>query len=555
MAHQLAIRGGTLIDGTGSVRRRADIGIDGGRIVEIGETVRGADELDASGALVTPGFIDLHTHYDAQVLWDPFLTSSSLQGVTSVASGSCGFSLAPCPAEMRDLMMRTFEFVEGMDRATLAEGIQWGWETFPEYLEQVASTGTAINYGAYVGHTAVRLAVMGEQGYEREATRAEIEAMRLVVRDAVLAGALGFSTDRSPYHRGDRGRRVPSALGSEHEVLTLMGAVGEVGHGVCMAIVDPIDFEWVFDAQASIGRPLNWCQLMTWPENSRWLPSTSRQLERQRLATGMGMPIYGQATCKPVTQQITFSNPIPLYPAPAFGETAALGSEGRKQRYRDQQWRQRARADLVAYNDPDWTKWIVAETQNHPALVGRTIAELAKQDGKAALDAALDLALEDDLQTRFTVISANDNFEELASILTSDGCILGLSDAGAHCDQMCDANMQTDFLANWVRDKALMPLEAGIRKVTGEPASVLELHDRGTVEVGQAADIAVWDLEALDPGPMRRVDDFPAGGSRLVADRPDGFWHVLVNGTPIRRDTVSLLGDLSSLPGQVLRSC
>jgi N-acyl-D-amino-acid deacylase len=324
---------------------------------------------------------------------------------------------------------------------------------------------------------------------------------------------------------------------------------------VCMAIVDPIDFEWVFDAQASIGRPLNWCQLMTWPENSRWLPSTSRQLERQRLATGMGMPIYGQATCKPVTQQITFSNPIPLYPAPAFGETAALGSEGRKLRYRDQQWRQRARADLVAYNDPDWTKWIVAETQNHPALVGSTIAELAKQDGKAALDAALDLALEDDLQTRFTVISANDNLEELASILTSDGCILGLSDAGAHCDQMCDANMQTDFLANWVRDKALMPLEAGIRKVTGEPASVLELHDRGTVEVGQAADIAVWDLEALDPGPMRRVDDFPAGGSRLVADRPDGFWHVLVNGTPIRRDTVSLLGDLSSLPGQVLRSC
>jgi N-acyl-D-amino-acid deacylase len=555
VAREVAIRGGTVVDGTGTKGRRADIGIDGGVIVEIGTTVRGVDELDASGALVTPGFVDLHTHYDAQVLWDPFLTSSSLQGVTSVASGSCGFSLAPCPESGRSLMLRTMEFVEGMDRDTLGQGIGWGWETFPEYLDHVEGRGTVINYGAYVGHTAVRLAVMGDDGYEREATQAETSEMRRVVLEAVLAGALGFSTDRSPYHRGDGGRRVPSAVGSQDEVEALMGAVGEAGHGVCMAIVDPIDFEWVFDVQASIGRPLNWCQLMTWPENSRWLPSTKAQLARQRLATSIGAPIYGQATCKPVTQQITLANPIPLYPAPAFGETADLNGEDRAARYRNEDWRQRANADLVAYNDPDWSKWIVAETETHQRLVGRTVAELAEQEGKRPLDAALDLALADQLQTRFTVISANDNFDELTSILTADGCILGLSDAGAHCDQMCDANMQTDFLANWVRDRELMPLEAGVRKVTSEPAEVLELRDRGSLQIGHAADIAVWDLDTLDPGPMRRVNDFPGGGSRLVADRPAGFWHVLVNGVPIRRDTLSLLGELPSLPGQVLRSC
>jgi N-acyl-D-amino-acid deacylase len=554
MVHEIAIRGGTLVDGTGANRRRADVGIDGGRIVEIDDTVRARDELDASGALVTPGFIDLHTHYDAQVLWDPLITPSSLQGVTSVASGSCGFSLAPCPPAMRDLMVRTLQFVEGMDPDTLDQGIDWGWETFPEYLDQVGGRGTAINFGGYIGHTAVRLAVMGEDGYERLATTVEIETMGRLVREAVLAGALGFSTDRSPYHRGDGGRRVPSAIGSQDEVVALMGAVAEAGRGVCMAIVDPIDFEWVFDLQTTVGRPLNWCQLMTWPENSRWLPATKVQLDRQRRATMMGAPIYGQATCKPVTQQITFANPIPLYPAPAFGETATLDQQGRRRCYTNQEWRQRASADLIAYNDPDWTKWIVAETGRHPGRVGSTVADLARQSGQRPLEAALDLALDDDLQTRFTVISANDNIEELASILTSEGCILGLSDAGAHCDQMCDANMQTDFLATWVRDKGLMPLEAGVRKVTAEPAAVLELRDRGSIEVGHAADIAVWDLGALDPGPMRRVADFPGGASRLVADRPGGFWHVLVNGTPIRRDTVSLLEDLESMPGQVLRS-
>jgi N-acyl-D-aspartate/D-glutamate deacylase len=554
MAHEIAIRGGTLIDGTGAPRRRADLGISGGVVAEIGPKVHGDVELDAAGSFVTPGFIDVHTHYDAQVLWDPFITPSSIQAVTTVIMGSCGFSIAPCRPETRDLMLRTLQYVEGMDLQTMEAGVDWSWQTYGEYLDHVAARGTAINFGGYVGHTAVRLNVMGEEGYEREATAQEIMAMADVVRQAIRAGALGFSSDQSPYHHGDAARLVPSAVGSHDEVLTLMRAVGEVGRGVCMVIIDPLNFEWVFDVQAEIDRPLNWCQFMTWPKNSVWSGSTPLQLQRQRVATSAGARIYGQATCKPITQQFTLSNPITWYSSPAVAETATLDLDETMERLRDPSWRARARADLAGSTDPNWDKWILTETTKHQELAGLTLTEIARRRGQTPFEALLDTSLDEDLETRFTVTSANDDFDELREILRADGAILGLSDAGAHCDQMCDANMLTDFLAHWVRDQDLLPLEAGVRKVSGEPAMVVDLHDRGTLEVGKAADVAVWDLETLDPGPMRRVYDFPAGGTRLVADEPSGFAHVLVNGVPIRRDGHSLLGDLTSLPGRTLRS-
>jgi N-acyl-D-aspartate/D-glutamate deacylase len=451
-------------------------------------------------------------------------------------------------------MLRTLEYVEGMDLHTLEEGVTWGWETYPQYLDAISSRGTGINFGGYVGHTAVRLAVMGAEAYERPASIAEIEAMKQVVREAILGGAVGFSTDRSPYHRAYEAKRVPSAVGSREEVVSLMASVGDVARGVCMAIVDPNDFEWVFEIQAAIGRPMNWCQLMTWPAKSPWLGSTQLQMDRLRIAREAGASVYAQATCKPVTQQFTFSNPITFFPAPAFAETASLSPEEKLARYRDVVWRGRAHADLAGYTDPNWTKWVVTETKTQQSLVGKTISELAEATGKTPLDAALDISMEDDLQTRFTVTSANDDVEALKAILRAPGSVLGLSDAGAHCDQMCDANMLTDFLAYWVRDRELMPLEEGVRKVSGEPAAVLELRDRGTIELGMAADVAVWDLDNLDPGPLRGVSDFPGSRSRLSADSPRGFRHVLVNGVPIRRDTVSLARSLDNLPGRIVRS-
>jgi N-acyl-D-aspartate/D-glutamate deacylase len=537
--HDIAIRGGTVVDGSGGPSRVADVGVTDGVIREIGPRVTGRTELDAQGSLVTPGFIDIHTHFDAQVFWDPALTPSSLHGVTTVASGSCGFSLAPCRADMRDYMLRTMQFVEDMDPITLTAGIEWGWETFTEYLQVLARTPNAINYGCFVGHTAVRLFVLGEEAYERTATPDEVARMRAVVAESITGGALGFSTDRSPYHKGIGGRPVPSTVGTEAELIALLEVTRDLGRGTCMAIVDPDGFEWVFDLQPALGRPFTWCQMTAWPTTSQWKGVTATHMARQAQAAAVGQEVFGQASAKPVSAQLTFANPMSFSMLPAFAELLGTESlEGRRALYLDGGWRQRARHEFDTHNM--WTRWdkiIVAETTTQSHELGRTVAELAAARSCHPLDAALDLALADDLQSRFTVIIANDDPDELTQILRTPGCVLGLSDAGAHCDQTCDANMLTTFLAHWVRDRRIMRVEEGIRKLTSEPARVLGLgRERGLVAEGMAADLVVLELERLDPGPVRRVWDFPLGRSRLTADEPQGFRHVLVNGGVIRRD-------------------
>jgi N-acyl-D-amino-acid deacylase len=555
--YETAIRGGTVVDGSGSEPYIADLGISGGRIREIGKYVRGQSEIDATGLLVTPGFIDLHTHFDAQVFWDPALTPSSMHGVTTVASGSCGFSLAPCREEMRDFMLRTLHYVEDMDPATLKAGVQWGWETFSEYLSVITANKTIINFGAYIGHTAVRLFVMGEEAYERHATAEEISEMCSVVRAAVLGGALGFATDRSPFHRGIGGRRVPSTIGTDDEVYALFDVLRQLDRGTGMAIVDPLNFEWVFEIQCKINRPFNWCQMMTYPENSQWHGSSKRQMEIQSEAAAQGHQIFGQATSKPVTAQLTFENPVTFFSLPSFSEVAAIENQAdRRSLYTNDEWRSRARHDFDSGNvGTRWEKVVVAETASNASKIGMTVAQLAAAQGRHPLDVALDISLSDDLHTRFTLIAANDDREELATILTTDGCVLGLSDAGAHCDQMCDANMLTDFLAHWVRDEGLMSVERGVQKMTQEPARVLGIErDRGTISEGMAADIVAFDLKELDPGSVRRVSDFPLGMSRLTADDPSGFYHVLVNGTPIQLDGVPLDIGPEHRPGVLIGS-
>ncbi len=543
-----------MVDGTGAPPRRADIGITAGIITEIDDRVTGAHEIDARGRVVAPGFIDLHTHYDAQVFWDPGLTPSSLQGVTSVVAGNCGFSLAPCRASSRESMLRALEFVEDMDPDTLREGIDWSWETFPEYLGLISRKGTGVNFGSFIGHTATRLFVMGADAYDREATDAEVTSMQRVVSEALAAGAMGFSTDRSSFHRADGGRPVPSVKSSPAEAQALMQAVSAAGRGIVQIIASPEDYEWLFDLQPQIGRPFTWCQIITWPEGSPRFHLTDEQLERQAAAAAAGLPVYAQATCRPITFQVSFANPMPLYPAPAFGEVASRDLPGRRALYENAQWRERARAELRSkqYVDPAWDKFVLEETSAHAADIGRSIAELADASGRDPLDVALDLSLADDLATRFRVTFANDNEEQLRRILSNPGCIIGLSDAGAHLDQMCDANMPTEFLATWVRDRALMPLEKGVRKVTGELADLLGLTDRGRLLPGQAADVVVFDLDTLDPGPLRRVADLPAGRERLIADQPGGISDVLVNGVPIRSDGASRLENLASRPGRML---
>jgi N-acyl-D-aspartate/D-glutamate deacylase len=548
------IKGGRVLDGSGGPARDVDVRIAAGKVVEVGPNLRGDEVLDAAGAFVAPGFIDLHTHYDAQVFWDPWLTPSSLQGVTSIIGGHCGLSIAPCREASRDTMVRTLHFVEDMSPETLKLGVDWSWEDYPSYRRRVGEHGLGVNFGTYVGHTAVRLWVMGPDGYEREATTDEIEAMQAVVTEAVRAGAIGFSTDRSHFHTADGGRPVPSVTGSPEECEALMRAAAAAG-GVCSAIVDE-DCTWIYRLQPTLGVPFTWCQIITYPDASPRQPWPEEQLAIHEAAFAAGARVHPQVTPRPISFQVSFAYPMSFYPVPAFGELSTLEVAERAQRYRDPEWRERAIRDLASkqWVDPNWHKFSVEETPTQPELVGRSIDELARERGQDPTAVALDIALADNLETRFRVIFANDDIPLLERILRTDGCVLGLSDAGAHNSQMCDASLPLDFLSNWVRDRELVPVEVGVRKLTGELADFLGLTDRGYLREGNAADVVVFDLDALDPGPLHRVADFPAGTDRLTADAPSGLRHVIVNGVPIRVGGDDVREKVDALPGVLLSS-
>ncbi|MFO0690358.1 MAG: amidohydrolase family protein [Myxococcota bacterium] len=552
--HEIAIRGGTVVDGTGAKGARLDVGIDGGRIAELAPSVRGRREIDATGRLVVPGFIDIHTHYDPQVLWDRALTPSSWQGVTSVVAGNCGYSIAPTKAAERGSLMRTLDKVEDMRLETLEAGVRWDFESYPQYLDAVERAGVAINFGGYVGHTPVRAYVLGDDAYERKATDAEIAKMKQVVADSIRGGALGFSSDRAGFHIGDGGRPVPSVMSSQEELEALAMVPGEIGLGV-VHLAAGEEYGWIYAFQKKMGRRVNWSAILTYPAS--W---TSRAPYQEKLARHVaerkaGADVFAQVTCRPIVQQIVMREPTSFYQMPAFAELAALPHADRPKLYADRAWRARVteQFDSRKWIDPGWKTVRITESTSHPELVGRSVQSIADERRVTPFDVVADVSLDDTLLTRFEIVFANDDVEGVGRLLSSDGCILGLSDAGAHVGQICDAVMPTDFLANWVRDRGLMSVERGIHKLTGEIAHVLAI-DRGVLAVGRPADVVVLDWEKVAPGPIRRVVDMPAGGDRLIADRPGGIDHVLVNGVPIRSEGRSVLDSLERWPGRVLRA-
>jgi N-acyl-D-aspartate/D-glutamate deacylase len=548
--HELAIRGGVVVDGSGRPAVRADVGIDGGRITEIAASVDAEEVIDASDCLVTPGFLDLHTHYDPQVLWDPLLSPSSQLGVTSVVAGNCGFSLAPCAVDQRASITATLCNVEDMRPETLRAGIDWSFGTYGEYLQTVADRGTGINFGGYVGHTAVRQWVMGDDAYERTATSEEIDRMAGVVREAIGAGALGFSSDRSPFHRGDKGRRVPSAVADMAEVEALWRAVDDTGRGL-IHVAPGEDFAWVYELARTVGRPITWSAILAYPDDASSKAPWSSKLAYHRDHLSPDARVYPQVTCRPLTFQVSMADPTTFYMVPAFAQVAAASPEERPAIYRDPEWRRQACAELDsgAYVDIRWPTFVVSETTDDTVL-GSSLAALAEKENRHPLEIALDIALRDHLTTRFTINFANNDPAAVTALLREPGLVLGLSDAGAHVSQICDAPMPLDYLSNWVRDRKLCSPEAGIHRLTGELAAVIGLDRRGLLAEGYAADVAVLEWDNLDPGEVRRVHDFPAGGDRLVADAPRGLRHVLVNGVPIRRDHAPSWP--ATLPGQIL---
>jgi N-acyl-D-amino-acid deacylase len=532
MPADIVIRGGTVFDGSGTPGRAADVAIEGRVIREIGPNLRGERELDASGCAVAPGFIDIHTHYDAQVFWDPALRPSSYHGVTTVVAGNCGFTVAPTRPEHHDVIVRTLENVEDMDPATLAAGVSWNFETFPEYLESIRRRGTTLNFTAYIGHSALRLYVMGDAAYERAATAEEIEYMCRLVREAIDAGAAGFSTSFSYAHRGVDGKPVPSRCAEGDEVEALFLAAGQAGKG--MVLITPgkqCSYADVYEWQPRVGRPFTY-PLFAAPGGKHLEPV---ELHEQGLARGAD--VWPQVTPRPLTMQFTMADAYSLNTGTVFGELLKVGHVVRLAAYRDPAWRGLASADLEnSPMKPRWETFEVSESERFPELQGRRVTDLARERECSPLDVMCELSVAEDLKTRFRAYIANDDVEAVGHLLTHEHVTLGLSDAGAHVDQLCDAPLPTDLLGTWVRERQLMPLEAAVRKLTGEPADIFGFARRGYLREGHWADVCVFDPHTVIPGPTRRVRDFPADAERLTAEEPSGVRHVLVNGTPIRLD-------------------
>jgi N-acyl-D-aspartate/D-glutamate deacylase len=553
MAADVVIKGGTVVDGTGLPPRIADVAITGDVVTEVGAGLTGHRVIDATDRIVAPGFVDIHTHYDAQVFWDRHLTPSCHHGVTTVVAGNCGFTIAPVRPDGVGAIARALHHVEDMSVDTLGAGVPWEeFETFPEYLDAVERRGVALNYACYVGHTALRMWAMGDAAYDRDPTDEEMAAMVGAVEEAMAAGAIGFATSHSPTHNGEGGRPIPSRRAPLSEVLALAEPLARLGRGViAMLPGDGLTHDDTFVVNEATGRPVTWTALLT-VKGFPWHEKIISTLDERRAG---GAQVWPQVSCRPLTFQMNLADPFTLNMRDSFRRLMDTDPEQRKAAYRDPAWRAAAWEDCNGKGalPVNWAALSVAETERHPELVGRSVPELAEERGCTELDVMLDLSLDDDLHTRFNSVLANDDPDGIAWLLPRDGVLLGLADSGAHVGQLCDACFATDLLGNWVRDQEVMPLERAVHKLTAEPAAVFGFGDRGILEPGKAADVAVFDFDEVAPGPLRRVVDFPADGERLTADAPRGMDHVLVNGTPIRLDGECVIDDLGDLPGRVLR--
>ena len=552
MTTRIVLQGGTIVDGPGSPGYIADVAIEGDRIVEIGFNLAGDTMLDAVGCVVAPGFIDIHTHYDAQVFWDPQLTPSCFHGVTSVVAGNCGFSIAPVRPDQRALMAATMEKVEDMDPATLLEGVPWDFETFPEYLASVERHGSVLNYAAYIGHTALRLHALGDEAVGRVATDAEIASMAASVSEAMEAGAVGFATSFAVTHRGADGNPIPSRYADRREVDALAAAVVASGRGVVgINGGEGLSFADSYALSAELGAAVTYTAVLTTPTGAHL-----KAMEIHRKGIADGANVWPQISCRPLAFSMHLVEPFTLNTNPVFAELMPLSELDRRRAYESAEWRTRAKDAWVADRRiaPRWDTFTVMESMASPELIGHGIEALADRLGVHPLDALLDLVLaEPDLRAmRVKATLANDDPDGIAGLLREEHVTLGLSDAGAHVGQICDAPLPTDLLGNWVRERGVLTIEDAVRRLTSVQAELFGFTDRGVIRVGAFADVCVFDPATVAPGPLRRVRDFPANGERLTADAPVGVRHVLVNGSVIRHDGVSRAIEETGRPGRML---
>ncbi|MBT3373452.1 MAG: D-aminoacylase [Rhodospirillaceae bacterium] len=555
--YDLKISNGTIIDGTGAPAIQGDLGIKDGKVVAMGEAPDAATrEIDAQGQVVCPGFVDIHTHYDAQVLWDRNLTVSPWHGVTTAVIGNCGFGVAPTKAADRELIMRTLEKVEGMSVDALKAGLgeEWPFETFPEYLDTIDAVGPSINVGVLMGHTPLRLYVMGEAAMERAATPEELARMCELLEQGIKAGALGFATSKASTHVGYEGRPVPSRAAAMDEMHALCDVLGDLDKGVIQVTVGREMFLDEFEQIAErTGRPITWTALLAGLSLGKG--GHEEQLVQSEKLAARGLQITPQVTPRPLNFEYQFKAPFPFEAISMFKPVSAADFDGKCRLYKDPEFRaafkERMKNIRTSFQS-SFSLTVISQYLPEPELAERRLFEVAAERDMDAIDLALDLALSSDLEARFRMPVANHDEDEVEPLLKSACTVLGLSDAGAHASQLCDACLPTYFLGRWVREKQAFTLEEAIRMLTSRTADVMGLTDRGRLALGKPADVVVFDPDTVGDQPLQRVYDFPAGADRLISEAR-GISNVIVNGTVIREHGADAVPDGAPLPGQLLR--
>ncbi len=556
MTYDLKITGGTIVDGSGKPSFTGDVGIKDGKVVALGKADGAADTtIDAKDKVVSPGFVDVHTHYDAQILWDRMLSISPWHGVTTTVIGNCGFGVAPTKAIHRKLIMQTLEKVEGMSLEALEAGLgsSWPFETFPQYLDALEKRGSAINIAALFGHTPLRLYVMGEESTERAATADEIAAMKKLVREAMDAGAIGFGTSVSVSHNGYAGKPVPSRQATVEEMDALVSVMGELKRGL-MQITIGRDFSTRHMAEVSrkYNVPVTWTALLSYlygPGGHR------KQLDLAAEQRKAGALVIPQVSCRPLNFEFTFAEPFIFDVMKFMNELAVEDAKApgtRRRAYADPAWREKLRSEVTPLFRSWWDRVVIAWAPSARELEEQPLADAARKLGKDPVDLALELALANDLQARFRMAVMNFDEKEVAELITDPNTIIALSDAGAHASQLCDACYSTYLLGHWVREKKTFTLEQAVHNLTQRPAEMFGITDRGLLAEGRPADVVVFDPKTVGPGPLKRVYDLPAGADRLVSEA-SGVDAVIVNGKVIRRNGKDAVAADDKLPGRVLR--
>jgi len=556
--HDLIIENATLVDGLGTPRRHGAVAVSDGRIVQVGAVEgRARERLDADGLVLAPGIVDLHTHFDAQLCWDSSAAPSVALGVTTVVIGNCGFTIAPCRPQDRDRTLRNLTHVEGMSLDALRTGVDWQFESYPEYLAMLERKGLVPNVASFVGHSSVRTYVLGEEASSRAATEEEVARMRAIVLDAMRAGAAGFATSTLEQHNGESGIPMPSRLADEREMLALTGALGEAGRGVFMLTKGmKTTVPWLEKIAAANGRPVMIAALFVDPNDPDLV---FRELDAISAARSRGRELWAQVGCFPLGMEFCLAHPYPLEALIAWHPAIeAEGSEAFRRVLADPSFRAAVKAEAksrtvpnrFSYNSFEQQRVLSVTRPEHAALVGKSVAALARAAGKDPFDWLLDFGLDGELEAMFECKLFNTDEEAVKKLLTHPHAAVALSDAGAHLSFLCDAGFGLHLFGHWVRERGDMTLEQAVASVTSRATDIYRIGDRGRIARGTWADLILFDPQTVGRGEKRRVNDLPAGASRV--DTPAvGLHGVWVNGARVA-DERGLTAS-AGRPGRLIR--